>query len=56
MVTRAVGPGPVPARRSASQQAATDEVVERRSLKVVSDEGALVAAVDAALAAQPDVA
>ena len=33
-----------------------DEVVEHRGLKVVSDEGALVAAVDAALAAQPDVA
>jgi aspartyl-tRNA(Asn)/glutamyl-tRNA(Gln) amidotransferase subunit B len=33
-----------------------DEVVERRGLAVVSDEGALVAAVDAALAAQPDVA
>jgi aspartyl-tRNA(Asn)/glutamyl-tRNA(Gln) amidotransferase subunit B len=33
-----------------------DEVVERRGLKVVSDEGALVAAVDEALAAQPDVA
>ena len=31
------------------------EVVERRGLKVVSDEGALVAAVDEALAAQPDV-
>ena len=33
-----------------------DEVVERRGLEVVSDEGALVAAVDEALAAQPDVA
>jgi aspartyl-tRNA(Asn)/glutamyl-tRNA(Gln) amidotransferase subunit B len=33
-----------------------DEVVEKRGLKVVSDEGALVAAVDEALAAQPDVA
>jgi aspartyl-tRNA(Asn)/glutamyl-tRNA(Gln) amidotransferase subunit B len=33
-----------------------DEVVERRGLAVVSDEGALVTAVDAALAAQPDVA
>ena len=33
-----------------------DEVVERRGLKVVSDEGALVAAVDEALAAQPDIA
>jgi aspartyl-tRNA(Asn)/glutamyl-tRNA(Gln) amidotransferase subunit B len=33
-----------------------DEVVERRGLAVVSDEGALVAAVDEALAAQPDVA
>jgi aspartyl-tRNA(Asn)/glutamyl-tRNA(Gln) amidotransferase subunit B len=33
-----------------------DEVVERRGLKVVSDDGALVAAVDAALAAQPDIA
>ncbi|MBN9607410.1 MAG: Asp-tRNA(Asn)/Glu-tRNA(Gln) amidotransferase subunit GatB [Actinomycetales bacterium] len=31
------------------------EVVESRGLKVVSDEGALVAAVDAALADQPDV-
>jgi aspartyl-tRNA(Asn)/glutamyl-tRNA(Gln) amidotransferase subunit B len=37
-------------------EGAPDEVVERRGLKVVSDEGALVAAVDAALAAQPDVA
>ena len=33
-----------------------DEVVERRGLAVVSDDGALVAAVDEALAAQPDVA
>jgi aspartyl-tRNA(Asn)/glutamyl-tRNA(Gln) amidotransferase subunit B len=33
-----------------------DEVVARRGLAVVSDEGALVAAVDEALAAQPDVA
>jgi aspartyl-tRNA(Asn)/glutamyl-tRNA(Gln) amidotransferase subunit B len=33
-----------------------DEVVEQRGLAVVSDEGALVAAVDEALAAQPDVA
>ena len=33
-----------------------DEVVERRGLTVVSDDGALVAAVDAALAAQPDIA
>jgi aspartyl-tRNA(Asn)/glutamyl-tRNA(Gln) amidotransferase subunit B len=33
-----------------------DEVVERRGLAVVSDEGALVTAVDEALAAQPDVA
>jgi aspartyl-tRNA(Asn)/glutamyl-tRNA(Gln) amidotransferase subunit B len=33
-----------------------DEVVAARGLAVVSDEGALVAAVDAALAAQPDVA
>ena len=33
-----------------------DEVVERRGLTVVSDEGALVTAVDEALAAQPDVA
>jgi aspartyl-tRNA(Asn)/glutamyl-tRNA(Gln) amidotransferase subunit B len=33
-----------------------DEVVQRRGLAVVSDEGALVAAVDEALAAQPDVA
>ena len=32
-----------------------DEVVAARGLAVVSDEGALVAAVDAALAAQPDV-
>src|SRR5689334_6060799 len=32
-----------------------DEVVAARSLTVVSDEGELVAAVDAALAAQPDV-
>ncbi len=33
-----------------------DEVVRSRGLAVVSDEGELVAAVDAALAAQPDVA
>ncbi|GAA1081285.1 Asp-tRNA(Asn)/Glu-tRNA(Gln) amidotransferase subunit GatB [Pseudonocardia alni] len=33
-----------------------DEVVAARGLKVVSDEGALIAAVDAALAEQPDVA
>jgi aspartyl-tRNA(Asn)/glutamyl-tRNA(Gln) amidotransferase subunit B len=32
-----------------------DEVVEKRGLKVVSDDGALIAAVDEALAAQPDV-
>ena len=32
-----------------------DEVVATRGLKVVSDEGELVAAVDAALAEQPDV-
>jgi aspartyl-tRNA(Asn)/glutamyl-tRNA(Gln) amidotransferase subunit B len=31
------------------------EVVEARGLKVVSDDGALIAAIDAALAAQPDV-
>ncbi|PRX48279.1 aspartyl/glutamyl-tRNA(Asn/Gln) amidotransferase subunit B [Prauserella shujinwangii] len=33
-----------------------DEVVDRRGLKVVSDDSALLAAVDEALAAQPDVA
>lgn len=33
-----------------------DEVVESRGLTVVSDDGALIAAVDEALAAQPDVA
>jgi aspartyl-tRNA(Asn)/glutamyl-tRNA(Gln) amidotransferase subunit B len=31
------------------------EVIEARGLKVVSDDGALLAAIDAALAAQPDV-
>ncbi len=31
------------------------QVVEKRGLKVVSDDGALIAAIDAALAAQPDV-
>ena len=31
------------------------EVIEKRGLKVVSDEGALIAAIDEALAAQPDV-
>ena len=31
------------------------EVVASRGLKVVSDDGALIAAIDAALAAQPDV-
>jgi aspartyl-tRNA(Asn)/glutamyl-tRNA(Gln) amidotransferase subunit B len=30
-------------------------VIEKRGLKVVTDEGALIAAVDAALAQQPDV-
>ncbi|EHR49540.1 glutamyl-tRNA(Gln) and/or aspartyl-tRNA(Asn) amidotransferase, B subunit [Saccharomonospora marina XMU15] len=33
-----------------------DEVVDKRGLKVVSDDSALIAAVDEALAAQPDVA
>ncbi len=33
-----------------------DEVVSARGLAVVSDEGALTAAVDAAIAAHPDVA
>ncbi|GLY66927.1 Asp-tRNA(Asn)/Glu-tRNA(Gln) amidotransferase subunit GatB [Amycolatopsis taiwanensis] len=33
-----------------------DEIVEKRGLKVVSDDSALLAAVDEALAAQPDVA
>jgi aspartyl-tRNA(Asn)/glutamyl-tRNA(Gln) amidotransferase subunit B len=33
-----------------------DEVVERRGLAVVGDDAALIAAVDEALAAQPDVA
>ncbi|MDT7773965.1 MAG: aspartyl-tRNA(Asn)/glutamyl-tRNA(Gln) amidotransferase subunit [Pseudonocardiales bacterium] len=33
-----------------------DEVVARRGLKVVSDDSALIAAVDEALAAQPDIA
>ena len=37
-------------------RATPDEVVDARGLAVVSDEGALVAAVDEALAAQPDVA
>ena len=36
-------------------EGAPDEVVDARGLAVVSDEGELVAAVDAALAAQPDV-
>ncbi|MEY3561935.1 MAG: Asp-tRNA(Asn)/Glu-tRNA(Gln) amidotransferase subunit GatB [Actinomycetota bacterium] len=31
------------------------EVIEKRGLKVVSDDGALIAAIDAALASQPDV-
>ena len=31
------------------------DVVEARGLKVVSDDGALIAAIDEALAAQPDV-
>ena len=30
-------------------------MVEKRGLKVVSDDGALIAAIDTALAAQPDV-
>ncbi|MBK1786889.1 Asp-tRNA(Asn)/Glu-tRNA(Gln) amidotransferase subunit GatB [Prauserella cavernicola] len=33
-----------------------DEVVEKRGLKVVSDDSALITAVDEALAAQPDIA
>jgi aspartyl-tRNA(Asn)/glutamyl-tRNA(Gln) amidotransferase subunit B len=33
-----------------------DEVVAARGLKVMSDDSALIAAVDTALAAQPDVA
>ncbi|HEY4007689.1 MAG TPA: Asp-tRNA(Asn)/Glu-tRNA(Gln) amidotransferase GatCAB subunit B, partial [Pseudonocardia sp.] len=33
-----------------------DEVVGARGLKIVSDDSALIAAVDAALAQQPDVA
>ena len=37
-------------------EGAPDEVVEKRGLKVVSDDGALVAAVDEAMAAQPDIA
>jgi aspartyl-tRNA(Asn)/glutamyl-tRNA(Gln) amidotransferase subunit B len=37
-------------------EGAPDEVVERRGLAVVSDDSALVEAVDAALAAQPEVA
>jgi len=36
-------------------EGAPAEVVERRGLKVVTDEGALITAVDEALAAQPDV-
>lgn len=32
-----------------------EEVIEKRGLKVVTDEGALIAAIDEALAAQPDV-
>ena len=32
-----------------------EEVIEKRGLKLVTDEGALVAAIDAALAQQPDV-
>jgi aspartyl-tRNA(Asn)/glutamyl-tRNA(Gln) amidotransferase subunit B len=37
-------------------EGAPDEVVAARGLAVVSDEGALIAAVDAAIAANPDVA
>jgi aspartyl-tRNA(Asn)/glutamyl-tRNA(Gln) amidotransferase subunit B len=36
-------------------EGAPAEVVEKRGLKVVSDDGALIAAIDEALAAQPDV-
>jgi aspartyl-tRNA(Asn)/glutamyl-tRNA(Gln) amidotransferase subunit B len=36
-------------------EGAPHEVVESRGLKVVSDDGALIAAIDTALAAQPDV-
>ena len=38
-----------------SSLATPAEVVEKRGLKVVSDDGALIAAIDEALAAQPDV-
>ncbi|OLT46256.1 aspartyl/glutamyl-tRNA amidotransferase subunit B [Saccharomonospora sp. CUA-673] len=37
-------------------EGAPDEVIDKRGLKVVSDDSALLAAVDEALAAQPDVA
>ena len=37
-------------------EGAPDEVVAARGLAVVSDDGALLEAIDAALAAQPDVA
>ncbi|RWZ51935.1 Asp-tRNA(Asn)/Glu-tRNA(Gln) amidotransferase subunit GatB [Labedella phragmitis] len=36
-------------------EGAPEEVVEKRGLAVVSDDGALIAAIDEALAAQPDV-
>ena len=38
-----------------SGEGSPDEVVAARGLAVVSDDGALIAAVDEALAAQPDV-
>ena len=37
-------------------EGAPDEVVDARGLALVSDDGALEAAVDAAIAANPDVA
>lgn len=40
----------------ASGEGSVDEVVAARGLGVVSDDGALIAAIDEALAAQPDVA
>ena len=46
---------PGASRASSPARVTPQEVVDARGLTVVSDDGALIAAIDAALAAQPDV-
>ena len=55
---RAAPPPPWPASGGPgviAGEGAPNEVMKSRGLAVVSDDGALIAAIDAALAAQPDV-